>query len=403
MTMKVRVLMVAIVMLAEMWLVGCGHYTCGATFGASSCTPSGGGPNQGGGGNPTGDVYLFVADAGGIQGEVLDGTAGTIKITPGFGTVSVPTNVPGDWMAVAQGKFMYTAYSSIGQIYGWSIAGSGQITFLNGGTPFPATYLVSNFQAGTQAMIANPAGTLLFALDPTLEQIHVYQIGTDGTLTEPNTSPITLPSGFKPFNLAIDGLGKYLFISNEAGLVTSEVVIYSIGSTGALAATGSPIALPLQQMQGESSGRFMVGTQGGFTSDHNIYVVDLANIQSGSIGVMPSPTLDVPVSVAVQPNTGGNLVYTFDVPNSGGNGVIEGFQLDLSTGVLGTISGSPFSVSGANGQFDQNGKFLFVVESSQGVASALDAFNVSASPTLATPPLANVGWAPGAWQAVDAP
>ena len=134
MTMKVRALLVASVLLAEIWLVGCGHYTCGTTFGASSCSPSGGGVSQGGGGTGTGATYLFVADAGGIQGEVLDATAGTIKITPGFGTVSVP-NVPSEWMAIANAEFMYVGYPSTGQIYGWSIAGVGRSPFSTAGRP----------------------------------------------------------------------------------------------------------------------------------------------------------------------------------------------------------------------------------------------------------------------------
>ena len=65
------------------------HYNCGTTFGASSCSSGNGGLNQGNGSTTKG-TYLLIADAGGIQGEVLDPTAKTISITPGFGTVSTP-------------------------------------------------------------------------------------------------------------------------------------------------------------------------------------------------------------------------------------------------------------------------------------------------------------------------
>jgi hypothetical protein len=399
MTMKARALLVGIVMLAEMWLVGCGHYNCGATFGASSCSAGNGGLNQGNGGTGKGAVYLFVADAGGIQGEVLDPTAGTITITPGFGTVTVPTNVPGDWMAVAQGKYMYSAYSGIGEIFGWSISGSGTLTAITGVTPFAAPYLVSNLQAGSQAMIANPAGTLLFALDETNDLIYVYTIGTGGILTAATGSPAALPAGFKPFNLAVDGLGKYLYVSNLVGLNTTELATFSIGSNGALAAVGSPILSPIQQMQGESSGKFMVGTSGGIffnNGDQNLYVGSIG--ASGALTVTQTPTAGVPSSVSVQPSVGGNLVYAFDFPSSSGNGNIEGFTLDSSTGGLAAIAG--MSATGSNGEFDLSGKYLFVVAASNGVASSLDAFDVSASSALTTH-LANVGWAPGAWKPVD--
>jgi len=115
--------------------------------------------------------------------------------------------------------------------------------------------------------------------------------------------------------------------------------------------------------------------------------------------VTPTTITGVPAMVAVQPNTGGNLVYSFDFPGSTGNGTIEGFQLDLSTGALTAIAG--ITASGANGQFDPSGKYLFVVAASNGVASSLDAFDVSASSALTTH-VANVGWAPGGWQPVDA-
>ena len=119
---------------------------------------------------------------------------------------------------------------------------------------------------------------------------------------------------------------------------------------------------------------------------------------TGTLTVTQFPTQGTPANVAVQPNAGGNLVYTFDFPTSGSNGTIEAFQ--LSAGLLAGIQGN--SATGVSGEFDQSGKFLFVVESSNGAASALDAFDVSASPVLTTP-LANVGWAPGAWQPADIP
>lgn len=405
MTMKGRALLVGIVMLAEMWLVGCGHYTCGATFGASSCSSGSGGLNSGNGSNTKGAVYLFVADAGGIQGEVLDPTAATIKTIPGAvvtissGGVNAPQS---DFMAVAQGKYLYSGYSTWqgGTIYGWSITGGGTLNAITGVQPFSAPYLVSNFQVGSQAMITNPAGTLLFSLDQTNEQVYVYTIGTGGVLTAATSSPTALPPGFKPFNLAIDGLGKYLYVSNDVGLNTTEVATYSIGSSGALAAVGAPILTPIRQMQGDASGKFMVGTSGGFffnNQDNELYVGTIG--QSGTLTVTPTVITGVPAMVAIQPNAGGNILYSFDFPGSTGNGTIEGFQLDLSTGALTAIAG--ITASGANGEFDPSGQYLFVVAASNGVASALDAYSVSASSALTTH-VASVGWAPGAWEPVDA-
>ncbi|HXJ39412.1 MAG TPA: hypothetical protein VNH18_09030, partial [Bryobacteraceae bacterium] len=258
-------------------------------------------------------------------------------------------------MAVAQEQFLYSAYADIGQIYGWSIAQDGTLATLSG-SPYPAPYLLGNsfntFTSPSQAMITNPAGTLLFVVDQAGEQIDIYQIGSDGGLTA--MTPVSLPSGFKPYNLATDGLGTYLYVSNVVGLATSEVAAFTIGSTGTLTAvSGSPFSLPLMQMQGESSGKYMIGTTGGFTCNPAVYVMSV-NQSSGSLTAVPgSPfgTFDVPYTVAVQPNSGGTLIYAFDANTDAG--VIEGFQIDLSSGNLGAIAGSPFTAAGVGGSFDQ--------------------------------------------------
>jgi len=393
MTMKGRALLVAIVILAEMWLVGCGHYTCGTTFGASSCSSGSGGLNQGNGGTTKG-TYLLIADAGGIQGEVLDPTAKTISITPGFGTVSTPgtNNIPGDWMVIAGGKFMYSAYSAAGLIFGWSLNGNGTITEINGVAPLSALYLFTNTSAGTQAMVANPAGTLLFVLDQNDEQIDVYQIGSTGALSS-NPAIIQLPSGFRPYNLAVDGQGKFLYISNIVGLATTQVAVYNVSS----ATLSAPVSMTLQQMQGEASGTFMIGTSANTSNtDNNLHVMSIDS-STGALAEVGTgfPTADTPGLVAVQPNAGGNLVYSVDF-----SGTVEGASLNLTTGSLTAVSGSPFIIQGLSAEFDPAGKYLFVVEGTSLSHSSLFGFDVSASSALATP-LASVGWAAGAWQPFD--
>jgi len=387
MTMKVRALLVGMVMLAEMWLVGCGHYNCGTTFGNSSCSGGNGGLSQGGGGTVSG-TYVLIADAGRISGEVLDPTTGSFSITPGFGTVSVNTNNPGDWMVLAGGH-VYTGYTDIGAIYGWTVNGNGTVTAISTVQNLTAAYLLNDISAGTQAMIANPNGTLLFALDQGTEEVNVYQIGTGGTLSSP--SVIQLPSGFKPYNLAIDGKGKYLYVSNIVGSATTQVAAYSISGSTLTVVQGSPLNSSVQQMQGEASGTYMIGTS---ATDMNISVL---KIQSD--GTLGTPILkgstDFPVTVAVQPNTGGNLVYAVDF-----NGDVEGFTLDASTGALNTVSGSPFGIGGVEAEFDPIGKYLFVEVSTNQASNVMDVFDVSASPQLSTI-TGSVGWADGAWQPFD--
>ena len=390
MNMKVRALLVGSVLLAEMWLVGCGHYNCGTTFGNSTCSSGQGGLSQGGGGVTKG-TYLLIADAGGIAGEVLDPKAGSITATPGFGSVSVSTNVPGDWM-VLEGGHMYTGYTAIGGIYGYTLNGNGTITAITSVQNLTASYLLNDTSAGQQAMIGNPGGTLLFALDQGTDEVNIYQIGTGGTLSSP--SVIQLPNGFKPFNLAIDGKGNYLYVSNIVGSSTTQVAVYHITGTTVTAVTGSPFSSNVQQMQGEASGKYMIGTS---ANDMNVTV--LAIQADGSLGTpILKGTTSVPRHVAVQPNAGGNLVYAVD-----NGGEVEGFTLDTSTGALTAVSGSPFNLQAMAtiGEFDPIGKYFFlVIGTNKTSKNLLQAYDVSVSPQLGTP-VASVGWADGAWQPFD--
>jgi DNA-binding beta-propeller fold protein YncE len=245
-------------------------------------------------------------------------------------------------------------------------------------------------------MITNPAGTLLFVADVNNKQIDVYQIGSGGGLTLASGSPLPLPSGFEPYNMAVDGLGKYLYVSNNnGGEVTNEVAAYSIGSTGTLTPAGSPFSSGIIQMQGESSGKYMIGiTSPLVNADNHLYVMNIG--ATGALTQTLFPTVNVPGALTVQPSSGGDFVSSFPLPGSGGDGAIEGYQLSLSGGTLTAISGSPFTVTGLNAQFDQTGQYLFVLQSTNGIASAIQAYNVGTSSTLATP-IATVGWAAGGW------
>ncbi|HXJ88797.1 MAG TPA: hypothetical protein VMS18_18400 [Candidatus Binatia bacterium] len=421
--MRARILLAAII--AALILVSVG---CGGPSGCSTAIPGQGGGTSGGsaggsspppsscilqstGGTTAAGVYVLIADAGGIQGEFADTTNKKMTITPDFGTVSVDTNDPGDWMVIAQQQFMYTAYTDTGKIWSWSVSSKGLLTSLNPpsiaasyltNTPVVGTNL-GGASAGWQGMITNPAGTLLFVLDqtPGSEAIRVYQIGTAGLLTGPTTT--LLPAGFgTPYNLAIDGQGKYLYVSNIVGVQTNEIMAYSFDGTGTLTPVpNSPFPAVIQQMQGEATGKYMIGTDGGLLFNHALYV---AAIQSdGELTVTPTTVLGVPIEVTVQPNTGGNIVYAIGFPSgSSSSGPIEGFTFDASSGTLTEMANSPFStVLGAHGEFDPSGEFFFFSTSTNASAVALYVYDTKAFPDLSSQ-LASTGWASGAWAPVDA-
>jgi hypothetical protein len=395
-----------IVGLAMMSLAGCDHYNCtnGATFG-STCTPST--PGLGGGGTTgsTTAAFVFVADAAGtsttgtIDGYTLNTTASTFGATPTYTAPATPLGDSGVGMVVAQAKYLYTAFPTTNHIFGWSISADGNLTAVSG-SPYaaPSGSIVSSGFL-TQAIITNPAGTLLFISDIFQDQIYEYQIGSGGALTPVTGSPFSVPFAG---NMATDGLGKYLYItdafSNHTG---SQVAAYALGSTGSLTVVpGSPFAFPMWQVQGDPTGQFLIGTKGesmvlNGTDDLHLYVFNIA--QSGATaGALtqatgsPFATEFSPLSIAVQSNTNGNLVYSFGIADSDlAFNPVEGYALS-STGTLTLASGSPYldAALGDLGAFDQSGSFLFIyggITGTNGVTFQMGALDVGTGGALTQP------------------
>lgn len=380
MTMRVRTGLLLIVALGMMGLASCDHYVCtsGAQFGASSCTAGAPGLGGTGGTGSATAAFAFAVDtAGTIDGYTLNTVANTFQATPGYTAPVVPPNNGGIGMVVAQKEFVYAAFGGVGQIYGWTVGSTGTLTSISS-SPFSAAFL-ANFPipVGEAEMITNPAGTMLFVSDPNQDLIYTFTIGAGGVLGEPGTT-VAVP--FPPTNLATDGEGKYLYAvdGNLSAHTGSEIAAYVIGSNGTLTAVpGSPFTGANYQMwllKGEPTGQFLIGTSGNATGvsgtdDDHLYVFSIT--QSGAnagaitpVSGSPFATAFSPFSIAVSPDTAGNLVYSFSfndtIPPSAFNGV-EGYTIS-STGTLTKLSGSPFTnvAEGSWGQFDQSGAFLFV-------------------------------------------
>lgn len=378
MTKQLRVGLFSMVTLA-IALTGCGHYNCGTApnLGGGTCTPSTPGLGATGGGSAAA-VFAFAVDTGltgaangSIDGYTLNTTAQTFQATPSYAAPAIPANDFGTGMVVAQSQYLYAGFGSTNQIFGWAIGSDGSLTPVSG-SPYSATF-ISNMlgQLGTASIITNPAGTLLFLASTFgAPQIYVYQIGSGGVLTPATASPLSIP--FPPLNMTTDGLGKYLYVTEDFGNHQgAEVGAYSIGGDGSLAAvSGSPFPFPMWQVQGEPTGNFLIGTTGenkgvnGADDDH-LYLFDIQ--QSGTTpgaltAAAGSPFLTAfsPFSIAVQTNTNGNLLYSFSLNDTlTGFNPIEGYQ--VTSGALARDTDSPFSnvFNGSWGQFDQNGAFLF--------------------------------------------
>lgn len=443
MKMQVRVLLSVLVALALMFLAACGgSYNCAVTFGSSSCTPSGsgfgggsgtGGTGGGGGGGGGATAFAYAVDQNGFMDAFeLNAGAGTFAPISGYNAPAIPPTDPSIGVVVAQQQFLYSAFASTGQIYGWSVnKTSGALTAISG-SPYSVSYLgfvgVSGFNQ--LSMITNPAGTLLFVADAGNDEIWVYEIGlasgsTPGVLMPVPNSPFSTGT-FQPWNMTTDGLGKYLYATS----ITADhqglgIAAYSIGtgsSEGTLAPVlGSPffstqsVAYNMWAVQGDPTGTFLIGTTGETIAtdapadDKNLYVyyIEQSGTAPGSIQPVansPFATTYTPFNIAVQPvAANGDFVYSFGVSDGGAYTPTEGYLLNTTTGALTALVGlSPFSgvTSSLFGQFDQSGDYLFFYGDS--AVPQLGVLDAAAGTGALTEPIPAISIViPGYWAVTD--
>ena len=390
MAMKVRVLLSSVVVLTTMWLAGCGHYVCSTTFGNSSCTAPSGGISQGGSGTGTPAAFDFFQDSGSLNAAIVD-TSGNFDLIPNF--VSPPQTLSGiGGMVIVQKQWLYIALTGGLSIEAYSIDGkTGALTAISG-QPFSSP--------NTNAITADPAGKFLFLCGADNDQVTVFAINqTSGALTQVGSFPVGV--GFAE-QATTDGLGKFLYVT--AGNLGSQVAVFTIGPTGSLTpAVGSPFSITIAQLEGEPTGKFLLGVTGngannGFTSDDHVYVFSINQSTGVLTPVTGSPfaTTFTPARLAVNPN--GTLVYTFNQTVTG-TSPMEGFQLNTTTGALTPLASSPFTaITAPAGVFDPSGAYLFMHPSTTLTAASVN--TTTGALTSIGQPIPTAG-NPVAWAATD--
>jgi DNA-binding beta-propeller fold protein YncE len=431
-----RVLVSVLMMLAMLLLASCnGAPGCPqVSFGVTSACTAGGGGNLGGsgtgggggggggGGSGTATAFVYAVDQNGsIDGYNLSTSAGTFQTISGYTAPLVPPSDPGVGMVVVKQQFVYTLFEdqAAEAIYGWSInSTTGALTAL-ANFPVGVTLSLPLVDFNQYNVTTDPGGNYLFVANSGQNEIMVYAIdGTTGALTAVG-SPVT--TTIEPGNLATDGLGKFLYLCLDGVDHNGGVIVgYTIGVNGALTVIpGGAFTTPpagIWQLQGDASGKYMIGTSGSTESilgsdDNHLYVFSIDQTTGVLTQATGSPvtTLYSPFTIAMQPPaSGGEYVYSFSINDTDtGYNPIEGFQLDPTTGTLTELTISPFSgvFLGQWAQFDQSGANLLVYSNvfngttSATQIGALAVDSTSGSLTQAISPATLV--TPGYWVVTD--
>jgi hypothetical protein len=359
-----------------------------------------------------------------VQTGTVNGIAYTAGTTPtlanitGFTAPIVPGGDISSELVTAQETYLYGAFPTTQSLYAWTInATTGALTAV-AGSPYTIAgvggMILDASGVNLSGVVTNPSGSFLFIADAADEQILTYQIGTGGTLTAGAT--VSTVGAVSPWNLAIDGLGKYLYVTEGTEGNGTQVAVYAINaSTGALTLVGSPLALNIWQLQGEPTGQFMIGISGNSpvttgVIDNHIHVFSIlpSGATAGTLSEVagsPFTTQYAPANIAVEPNANnGSFLYSFSSEALSYN-PIEGYALNASTGALTALGSSPFTgvTPGPWGQFDQSGDYLFVYGDLAGTAPELTVLNVATSTGLLTETASTLPLATGGYFAVTDP
>lgn len=421
MTMRVRATLMLIAAVAMMALASCDHYNCssGADLG-SGCTASAPGLGSGGTSSAATAFAYNIVQTGTLNGISFSSTGSTLANISGFTAPTVPTSDPSSELVIAQKQYLYGIFPDTQLLYAWTIdASTGDLMPVTN-SPFSVAGLggmiLNDTGVNLTGVVVNPTGTLLFIADAGNGEILPYQIGTGGALTAGPT--ISTVGAVQPWNLAIDGLGKYLYVTEGIEGNGGHVAAYSINqSTGALTLVASALPYNIWELQGEPTGQYMIGISGNSLAltgiaDPNIYVFSIQ--QSGTTAgtlteVAGSPFATTsgnsPANIAVQPSSSnGSYVYSFSVSSSGYN-PIEGYALNTTSGALTAVTGSPFTglTPSPWGQFDQSGDYLFIYSNLDDTAPELGVLNFTSGTGALTESATTLQLATGGYFAVTDP
>jgi 6-phosphogluconolactonase (cycloisomerase 2 family) len=224
--------------------------------------------------------------------------------------------------------------------------------------------------ATSAGILGDPAGKFLYVSDPGTDEIHVFSISTNGTLTEIASSPFFVgnPTGTPDAaGLAMDSAGQFLYATDPGN---SSVAAFKVtSSTGALTAIGAPLLAGISPQQAvvDSSGQFLYAPDFG-DSLGGVLTFGI----NGSTGALTQPTTfdslrSGPLGVATQ----GQFVY---VSAQGSNQVVA--LAINSAGALSIVAAYPTGQKPTGIVLDPTGKYLYVANNTD---STISAYNVNAS------------------------
>ncbi len=321
----------------------------------------------------------FALPAGADQPLALDPT-GARLYTGGVGlhafaldvTTGSPTELAGSPFGAAAydgivldptGRLLFATSGALDQVAVFAVALDGSLSELAS----------SPFAAGNQpgALAVHPRERLLYVANALSDDVSVFTVAFDGTLTPLAASPF--PTGDGPVDLALSEDGTLLFTADESGASVSSFVLAAGGAltpapSGPRPVGALPSALALDpdgSVYAAASGGRQVSELEADPSDADLVVTRVVRTRNfpASLAIVTGAS---PVTVATA------RAYTAQRFAA----ELETWAVDSATGELEELAGSPAALSSVGYALagDSRGRFVFSAATAGGVdVLALDA------------------------------
>jgi 6-phosphogluconolactonase (cycloisomerase 2 family) len=229
--------------------------------------------------------------------------------------------------------------------------------------------------------------------------VQAGKISSEGSVSAIAGSPFDEALGTPSIvQIIADARGRFLYVLNVEASVVGEIIGkpgicgFSIDqTTGALTRVpGSPIVFPFRNNNNlaiDPAGRFLFEPNNSFPSTgFDVYAI---NQTTGAINKTSANSNVAPVGGFSVVSPDGRFLFNT------GNGMVEAFSIDPSTGQLTLVPGSVISTSGSAGAaaITADGQFLYIANQMEGTVAV---FAVASDGALAPTPSSPFRVDPGA-------
>ena len=274
-------------------------------------------------------LYVANCDSGNVSGFRIDEISGTLSALPGSPYVagSQPVAIAID----AAGHYAYVANYGSNSISAYAIDPvSGALAALSGSPYAAATRPV--------AIALHPDVPNLYVINQgdiglANDSLTHYAIGATGALSLASRSDyVALLSA----SMVFDRTGRRIY---STSLVGYQILVHEVQQDGSLSTESYTTRSPGERIALHPTAPFVFVTNTGI-NEHSlsVYTLDTLSGAPAEIAGSPYETGNEPNSIAFHPD--GSFVYVTDLTYGG----VRGYAVDVTTGSLTPIPGSPFAL-----------------------------------------------------------